>query len=296
MKHNSRAVYQRYMGWYDGNPSTSTQLPPEEAAKKYVEYMGGADAVLEKAQADFDKGEYRWVAEALKHVVFADPTTQDGKELLADTYEQMGYQAESRTVALGLPAGRLRAAQRRAARPAASTRRARTPSRAMPPEMLFDFLGVRLNGPKAAGKKITLDFDFTDLKKQYALTVENGVLNHARTRAANADATLTLTKRRSTRFSSAKSRPSRPSSIRQDEDRRASPKRSREFIALARHVPVLVQHRDAQRRRAPHLARAAVARDAAGTCCAVFDLSVVYGKCTLYAKVERSPTFPQGDD
>src|SRR5262249_6373677 len=94
-KHNSRAVYQYYMGFYDGNPTTLDQLPPEPAAKKYVEYMGGAAAVLQKARVDIDKGEYRWVAEALKHVVFADPSNRDAKELLADTYEQMGYQAES---------------------------------------------------------------------------------------------------------------------------------------------------------------------------------------------------------
>jgi alkyl sulfatase BDS1-like metallo-beta-lactamase superfamily hydrolase len=95
VKHNTRAVYQRYMGFYDANPTTLDQLPPEEAAKKYVEYMGGADAIIGKAKADFDKGEYRWVAEALKQVVFADPDNKEGKELLADAYEQMGYQAES---------------------------------------------------------------------------------------------------------------------------------------------------------------------------------------------------------
>jgi alkyl sulfatase BDS1-like metallo-beta-lactamase superfamily hydrolase len=95
LKHNSRAVYQRYMGWYDANPSSLDNLPPEPAAKKYVEYMGGEAAVLTKAKADFDKGEYRWVAEALKHVVFANPDNADAKGLLADAFEQLGYQAES---------------------------------------------------------------------------------------------------------------------------------------------------------------------------------------------------------
>ena len=113
-KHNTRAVYQRYMGFYDANPPTLDQLPPEEAAKKYVEYMGGAAAVLQKAKADFDKGEYRWVAEALKHVVFADPNNKEaqgaaGRHLRAD-----GLPGRIRPVALGLPAGRVRAAQRRA--------------------------------------------------------------------------------------------------------------------------------------------------------------------------------------
>src|SRR5262249_17890509 len=95
MKQNTRAVYQRYMGFYDGNPSTLDELPPPEAAAKYVEYMGGADAVMKKARSDFDKGQYRWVAMAVKHVVFADANNKEAKELLADAYEQMGYQAES---------------------------------------------------------------------------------------------------------------------------------------------------------------------------------------------------------
>src|SRR5205085_907151 len=86
VKHDARAVYQRYMGFYDGNPSTLDELPPQEAASKYVEYMGGADAILRKATADYDKGEYRWVAMAMKHVVFADPGNIAGKSLLADAY------------------------------------------------------------------------------------------------------------------------------------------------------------------------------------------------------------------
>src|SRR5262249_13451090 len=87
VKHNTRAVYQRYMGFYDGNPSTLDELPPAEAAAKYVDYMGGAAAIMKKARADYGKGEYRWVAMALKHVVFADPKNADAERLLADTYE-----------------------------------------------------------------------------------------------------------------------------------------------------------------------------------------------------------------
>ena len=129
LKHNTRAVYQRYMGFYDANPTTLDQLPPEEAAKKYVEYMGGAAAILTKAKADFDKGEYRWVAEALKHVVFADPNNKDGKELLADTYEQMGYQAEVRSVALRSICRAHSSFATACRRLAVSTPRAPTPSR-----------------------------------------------------------------------------------------------------------------------------------------------------------------------
>ena len=193
LRHNSRAVYQRYMGWYDGNPSSLNALPPEPAAKKYVEYMGGEDAVLKRAQADFDKGEYRWVAEAVKHVVFANPNNQAAKDLLADTYEQMGYQAESgpwRSVYLQ------GAFELRNGVPKTGGIATASPDtiQAMPPEMLFDYFGVRLNGPKAAGKKIALNVDFTDLKKQYALVVENGVLNYSTTPLASPDAKLTLAK------------------------------------------------------------------------------------------------------
>ncbi|MGH8619523.1 MAG: alkyl/aryl-sulfatase [Burkholderiales bacterium] len=192
LRHNSRAVYQRYMGWYDGNPSSLNNLPPEPVAKKYVEYMGGEAAVLQKARADFDKGEYRWVAEALKHVVFANPQSADGKALLADTYEQLGYQAESgpwRGVYLQ------GAYELRNGVPKAGGIDTASPDtiRAMPPEMLFDYFSVRLNGPKAAGKKIALNIDLTDLKKQYGLDVENAVLHYGKP-LAKPDARITLTK------------------------------------------------------------------------------------------------------
>ncbi len=193
VKHNTRAVYQRYMGFYDGNPTTLDQLPPEEAAKKYVEYMGGAAAILQKAKVDFDKGEYRWVAEALKQVVFADPGNVAAKHMLADAYEQMGYQAESGSWRSVYLQG---AYELRNGVPDVGGINSASPDtiRAMPPEMTFDYFAVRLNGEKAAGKKIVLNIDFSDLKKAYSLVVENGVLNHAARSAPDADAKVTLTK------------------------------------------------------------------------------------------------------
>jgi alkyl sulfatase BDS1-like metallo-beta-lactamase superfamily hydrolase len=192
VRHNTRAVYQRYMGFYDANPSTLNELPPAEAGAKFVEYAGGASAILKKARADFDKGEYRWVATALKNVVFADPSNTEAKLLLANAYEQMGYQAESgpwRSVYLQ------GALELRKGVPSvgATTTASRDTIRAMSPDLLFDYLAVRLNGEKAAGKKLTINLTFTDLKKQYALTVENGVLTYADKTDANAEVSLTTT-------------------------------------------------------------------------------------------------------
>jgi alkyl sulfatase BDS1-like metallo-beta-lactamase superfamily hydrolase len=198
LRHNSRAVYQRYMGWYDGNPSDLNDLPPEPAARKYVEYMGGEAAVMDRARADFAKGEYRWVATALKHVVFANPASAEGKRLLADAYEQLGYQAESgpwRSVYLQ------GAFELRNGTPKAGGLSAASPDivAAMPPEMLFDYMAVRLNGPKAAGKRLAINIDFTDLNRQYALVLENAVLHHAAKPSARPDATLTIAKKTLTR-------------------------------------------------------------------------------------------------
>ena len=155
--------------------------------------MGGEEAILEKAQNDFDNGNYRWTASVLKHVVFANPQSEHGKHLLADSYEQLGYQAESgpwRSVYLQ------GAYELRNGVPDAGGTDTASPDtiNAMPPEMMFDYLGVRLNGPKAAGKKITLNVNFTDLNKEYGLTVENGVLHYSPTPISNANASLTLTK------------------------------------------------------------------------------------------------------
>lgn len=192
LKHNSRAIYQRYMGWYDGNPANLNSLPPEPAARKYVEYMGGAEAILARARADHAKGEYRWVAEALKHVVFADPDNKSARALMADALEQMAYQAESgpwRSVYLQ------GASELRFGIPDLPPLATAPPDvvRALPPEMLFDVLSVRLNGERAAGKRLGLNLVFTDLGKSWGLGVQNAVLNHGPA-LARPDATVTLTK------------------------------------------------------------------------------------------------------
>ncbi|ODS11173.1 alkyl/aryl-sulfatase [Vibrio scophthalmi] len=193
LRHNSRAVYQRYMGWYSGNPSDLNNLPPTEAAIKYVQYMGGEEAVLEKAKQDFAKGEYRWVAEVMKHAVFANPNNEKAKALLADSYEQLGYQAESgpwRSVYLQ------GAYELRNGTPSAGGTNTASPDiiKNMPPEMLFDYLAVRLLPEKAAGKDYTINIDFSDLDEQYTLYIENSVLNHTTKLNDDPDVTITLTK------------------------------------------------------------------------------------------------------
>ncbi|MFW8632374.1 alkyl/aryl-sulfatase [Vibrio natriegens] len=193
LRHNSRAVYQRYMGWYNGNPSDLNDLPPTDAAVKYVEYMGGEAEAIKKAKADFDEGNYRWVAEVLKHVVFANPESESGKALLADAYEQMGYQAESgpwRSVYLQ------GAYELRNGTPNAGGTNVASPDiiKNMPPEMLFDYLAVRILPEKAAGKAFVMNMDFTDLDEKYSLYVENSVLNHTTKLAEKPDVSLELTK------------------------------------------------------------------------------------------------------
>jgi alkyl sulfatase BDS1-like metallo-beta-lactamase superfamily hydrolase len=192
IRHNSRAIYQRYMGWYDGNPASLDPLPPVETAKKTVEYMGGEAAVLKRARADFARGEYRWAAQVLKQVVFANPGNKAAKELLADAFEQLGYQAESgpwRSVYL------MGAFELRNGVPNFQTSGTASPDviKAMPPSMLFDYLSVRMNGERAAGKRLALNFDFTDLKQQYGVSVERGVMNHGKA-LAQPEATVTLSK------------------------------------------------------------------------------------------------------
>ena len=155
VSHDVKAVYTFYLGFFDGNPATLHQLPPVEGARKTVEYMGGADAVLARARVDFEKGEYRWVAQAVNNVVFADPDNAEARELQADTLEQLGYQAENGTWRnFYLSAAReLRDGVVEMAAPSTAS-----PDlvRAMTTSMMLDYLGVRLNGPKAADRACDL--------------------------------------------------------------------------------------------------------------------------------------------
>mgnify|MGYP000388876282 CR=1 FL=1 len=194
ISHNVKATYVLYLGWFDGNPATLHELTPVESAKRYVEFMGGADAALEKARKYYDKGEYRWVAQVVKHVVFADPNNQAAKNLEADALEQMGYQAESGPWRNFYLTGAQELRSGVAQLPTPDTASPDT-VRAMTPEMFFDYLAVRLNGPKAGDATALLNFDFGGDAGQYLLELGNGVLNHtAGITSDKADATVKLSR------------------------------------------------------------------------------------------------------
>jgi alkyl sulfatase BDS1-like metallo-beta-lactamase superfamily hydrolase len=192
IRHNAKAIYQKYLGWYDANPVNLDSLPPVEAGKKYVDYMGGAEALLTKARADFERGEFRFMAQAVSHLVFAEPDNAAARTLLADALEQLGYAAESATWRNAYLFG---AQELRQGMPQVPPRPAlpRESLAALRTGQLWDMLGVRLNGPKAEGKHIVLNWSFTDTGEQFVLTLQNCALTYLEgVQAETADAGFTL--------------------------------------------------------------------------------------------------------
>jgi alkyl sulfatase BDS1-like metallo-beta-lactamase superfamily hydrolase len=176
ISHNTKAIYQRYMGWFDGNPAHLWEHPPEEQAKRYVEFMGGAEAVLAKARVSFESEDYRWVAEVVNHLVFAEPENREAKKLQADTLEQLGYGAENATWRNFFLMGA------RELREGISG----TPTATAPPDILrrltvsqlLDAMAIRLDGPRAWEQHLRIDWVVTSPDEQHAITVRNGVLRH----------------------------------------------------------------------------------------------------------------------
>ncbi|HWI97337.1 MAG TPA: alkyl sulfatase dimerization domain-containing protein [Solirubrobacterales bacterium] len=191
ISHNTKAIYQRYMGWFDGNPAHLWEHPPVEQARRYVEFMGGAEVVLEKARASFEQGDYRWVAEVVNHLVFAEPENRAARELQAEALEQLGFGAENaswRNFFL-MGAKELREGT------------SGTPTSAAPPDVLahltvsqlLDAMAIRLNGPRAAEHHLRIEWRVTDPDEQHAITVRNGVLRHRPGgHGDNADAALVV--------------------------------------------------------------------------------------------------------
>lgn len=193
--HDVAATYVLYLGWFDGNPATLHQHPPVAASRRYVDFMGGADAVLEKARQSYAAGDYRWVAEVVNHVVFAEPGNEAARHLQADALEQLGYQAESgpwRNFYL-TGAKELREGVARLATPDTASP---DTVRAMTSDMVFDYLGVRLDSEAAGDATITIDVDLGDAGGQYVLELVNGVLNHTPGALSDdPDATVVLDRR-----------------------------------------------------------------------------------------------------
>lgn len=194
VSHNAKSQYQLYFGWFTGNPSELYELPPAAEAKKFVEYAGGADAIIKKAKADYEKGEYRWVATAMNHVVFAEPENMKAKTLLADTLTQLGYQSESGPWRNFYLTGAKEL--REGVKPASSPIQTSSPDivRALNLETYLDYLAVRLNGPKAAEAGVmTINLVLPDVDTKVGMVVENGVLNYSLGRLIqNANTTVTM--------------------------------------------------------------------------------------------------------
>jgi alkyl sulfatase BDS1-like metallo-beta-lactamase superfamily hydrolase len=190
VSHNVKAIYQRYMGWYDGNPAHLWQHVPEEAGKRYVAAMGGADAVVATARGAFDEGDYRWAAEILNHVLFADPSHEAARALQADTFEQLGFGAENGTWRSAFLAG---ATELRKGNFGTPTQTA-SPDMlaALTPEQVFDAIAIRVNGPKAWDETLSIGIELTDAGETYRLDLRNGVLVHHPTAVDGADLVLRL--------------------------------------------------------------------------------------------------------
>ncbi|TNE76665.1 MAG: MBL fold metallo-hydrolase, partial [Gammaproteobacteria bacterium] len=204
VSHNAKAVYQNYMGWFTANPAQLNPLPESESARRYVEMMGGEEQVVEKARSEFESASdmdvtegqktYRWLAELLNQVVFANPDNKDAKALLANVYDQLGYQAESGPWRDFYLTG---AYELRNGAPEVGIKPAMMKDILLhtPVSLFFDSMAVRLNAEDADGENVTIKITFTDLGESYLLTLQNSVLhNRVVSEDTPADATLAITR------------------------------------------------------------------------------------------------------
>lgn len=190
--HNAKAVYQKYMGWYDANPVHLGTLPPEKSAAKLVEYLGDTSQVLVRAQADFDAGEYQWVAEITNVLVYDDPSNEKARFLCADALEQLGYASESGIWRNAYLTGAKELRGGVDANPKYLTTNSSDIKTAMRPNMMLDYLGILLDANAAETLNLTVNLSFTD-EDPYLLIVRAGTVLYERGKQAdNADATLTM--------------------------------------------------------------------------------------------------------
>jgi alkyl sulfatase BDS1-like metallo-beta-lactamase superfamily hydrolase len=194
VRHNARAVYQFYMGWFDAHPSNLDELPPVEAAKHYVALAGGVDKIVADAQRAFDAGDFRWSATVLKHAVYAEPNNAAAKELLAKSFEQMGFMAESASWRNFYLNGAL---ELRNGAPIKGKSLAMLMDmlQQTPIERFLERMAASIDGGKAADSNLRINLVFSDLNESYVLWIENGVLHFKKAPSdPEANATLTLTK------------------------------------------------------------------------------------------------------
>ena len=191
VSHNVKAVYQRYMGWFDGNPGRLWQHPPEALGPRYVAAMGGVDQVVEIARDAFESGDYRWAATLLDHAIFTDGNHPGARELYADTLEQLGYGAECATWRNFFLSGATELRDGNFGTPVSTTSTSMISQ--LTPEQMFDVLALSVNGPRAWDLDLALDVTFADLGANYRLTLRNGVLVQRKRAADPATATATVT-------------------------------------------------------------------------------------------------------
>ncbi len=194
IKHNVKAVYAFYFGWYDGNPAHIDPLPRSAAASRYVDIAGGPAEMLARGQESYDAGEYRWAAEILNHLVFADEDNRAARRLLAETYRQLAYQSESTQWRNSYLIAAVELEEGVVEGPGLADRASETILANTPLENFFDTLAVSLDGLAAADSERSINVTFTDVGQSFVLEITNGVLHHReRPPSPDADATLELT-------------------------------------------------------------------------------------------------------
>ncbi|TCJ93834.1 alkyl/aryl-sulfatase [Nocardia alba] len=176
VSHNIKAIYQRYMGWFDGNPATLWQHPPVASARRHVEFMGGADEVIAKARKSYADGDFRWVTQVLNYVIFADPDNAEAKALQADTLEQLGYGAENGTWRNFFLMGAYELRNGNVGTPIATS--SADISAELSVEQVFDAIALRIDGPRAWDAKIVIDWRITDSSTVHRTALRNGLLVH----------------------------------------------------------------------------------------------------------------------
>jgi linear primary-alkylsulfatase len=190
VSHNVKAIYQRYMGWFDGNPARLWSHPPEASAARYVEAMGGIDRVVELARQALDSGDLRWAATLLDHAIFSDESHAGARALLADTLDRLAYGAENATWRNFFLSGATELRDGNFGTALAPN----SPSllSALTPEQIFDGLAITVNGPRAGDLDLALDVTLSDLDSNYRLTLRNGVLVHRKVVADSTTANVTI--------------------------------------------------------------------------------------------------------